>query len=419
MTAPTSPEIPPRLLAVAPTFNNAATLPQVLTALKQEGFQVLVVDDGSTDETANVLAELRTGVTNLRHSQNRGKAAAMLSGFAEAKRAGFTHALTIDTDGQHDPADAVRIRDVALRYPDAIIVGTRPCGPGYPLRSRMGRALSNGMIRLLAGLRVCDSQCGLRVYPLDVVERLGAKSGRYAFETEILIRAAWANVAVREVPVRCIYELPGGRVTHFRLIRDSLSAIAMHARLLTRSLAPWPVRRLRPLMLDAVAPGTIFERARRWLSPLRAWRQLRHDARERDRLGASIGWGLFVGTQLPLGYKGALCLLLAKIFRLQPLVVLGTSSLSTPPLGFVLWAAAIVSGHLVLHGAWPQAQRYDFSHLSPPQIGALARMVAIEWIVGGIVFGGALGLAAWLVTTLIVRCLGGSAAGRGSISIQR
>lgn len=393
------------IAAIAPTFNNARTLRAVLDGLTNEGFSlVIVVDDGSTDDTAAALDAWAYGDVArrvlIRHPQNRGKAAAMFTGFAAARERGFTHAITIDTDGQHDPADAGRLRERAIASPEAIVLGCRPFDRRSPLCSRIGRSFSNAMVRVIGGVAVSDSQCGLRVYPLAALHDLKAKAGRYAFETEVLIRAGWANVPIIEEPVRCIYEVPDGRVTHFRLLRDSAAAVAMHVRLLTRSCAPWPAKLQLPIVGDEHAPGTIFDRGRRWLSPLRAWRQIRRDARERDRLGASIGWGLFVGTQPPLGYKGALCLLLAKVFRLQPLVVLATSSLSTPPLGFILWGSAIVVGHLLLHGTWPTANRYDMVHLGP---SVVLRNLALEWVVGGLVFGASLGLTAWLATTAIVR----------------
>jgi uncharacterized protein (DUF2062 family) len=394
-----------RLAVIAPTFNNVRTLRAVLDGLSEQGFaSVIVVNDGSTDATGDVLSEWHDegnhGRVVVRHTTNRGKAAAMFSGFALAREHGFTHALTIDTDGQHDPKDATRLAARCAHKPLALVLGRRPCERQYPLCSRFGRAVSNAMVQICGGAKVDDSQCGLRVYPLDLLEALGSKTSRYAFETEVLIRAAWANVLILEEPIRCIYDLPGGRISHFRLLRDSGAAVLMHARLLARSISPWPARQLCPEVPGQAATGTIFERACRWLSPFRALRQLRRDAAERERLGASIGWGLFIGTQLPLGYKGALCLLLAKIFRLQPLVTLATSSLSTPPLGFALWAGAIIVGHLILHGRWPTPDRYDLSHLGP---AVVVRTVALEWLVGGLAFGACLGITAWLVTNVIVR----------------
>ena len=407
-----------RLAVIAPTFNNARTLRAVLDGLSTQGFEsIIVVNDGSTDATDGLLSEWHgegvEGRIVLTHGANRGKAAAMFSGFAAARTRGFTHALTIDTDGQHDPKDATRIAARCADEPLALLLGRRPFDRHYPLCSRFGRAVSNFMVRICGGATVGDSQCGLRVYPLDLFDQLGPCAGRYAFETEVLIRAAWANVPILEEPVRCIYDLPGGRITHFRLLRDSAAAVVMHARLLARSIAPWPVRRVHPAAPYQFTTGTIFDRVCRWLSPFRALRQLRGDPAERERLGASIGWGLFVGTQLPLGYKGALCLLLAKVFRLQPLVTLATSSLSTPPLGFALWAAAIIVGHLILHGTWPTPDRYDLSHLGP---AAVVRAVALEWLVGGLVFGAALGLTAWLATTAIVRAFRGDTIASSSVS---
>ena len=400
-----------RLIAVAPSFNNAATLRAVLDGLATQGLGTIVVNDGATDDTR---AQLEAWLSEpggdrhvVHHEVNRGKAAAMHTGFARAAELGFTHAVTIDTDGQHDPADVAELARAAAAAPDAIIVGDRPCEEGYPLGSLIGRRASNALVRLVSGARVGDSQCGLRIYPLETVLVLDARTGRYAFETEILVRAAWANVPIVDVPIRCIYHAPAGRVSHFRLLPDTVSGGAMHLRLLARSLLPWPTRKLIPVTGDGET-GTIFDRSRRWLTPLRAWRSLRLDPRARERVGAAIGWGLFIGTQPPLGYKGALCLLIAKVFRLQPLIVLGTSSLSTPPLGFVLWGAAIVVGHVLLHGTMPSAAQYDMvTHGALPVVRALA----LEWVVGGLVFGTALGVTAWLVADRVIRWFSGRRAG--------
>lgn len=403
MTFANEPTSAPRLVVVAPTFDNAATLRAVLDGVAARGLPIIVTNDGSRDDTAAILGRWLDGTPGrwvVTHDVNRGKAAALRSGFARAAELGFTHALTIDTDGQHDPADVEALVRLSVADPRAIVVGSRPVDPAcYPTRSRVGRWCSNVLVWFIGGVRVGDSQCGLRVYPLDVVRTLGAHTSRYAFETEVLARAGWANVPVAQTTIRCIYELPSGRVTHFRPWRDSLSAAWMHTRLIARSLYFWPPQKMHPTD-DRTTTGTLVERTLRWFNPMRTWRLIRRDATERERLAASTGLGLFVGCQPAFGLKTILCLAAARGFNLQPLVVIAASSLTTPPVGLFVWAASIAIGHAVLHGSIPSPETYDIDRLGAATV---LRLVAAEWILGALIFGAAAGGVAWLAMRSIVR----------------
>jgi len=237
-----------RIAVLMPTYNNAGTLGEVfdrVAALDLSGIAtvgIVVVNDGSTDQTAAVLEACAIdspGVTRVvvTHPSNHGKAAALHSGFAEARRLGATHAATIDTDLQHDPEDIPRLIEVSMKAPDALVIGARGDDlEGMPARSLVGRRLSNLGVRLASGVRVTDSQSGLRVYPLSLVENVRCRSGRYGFETEIITRAGWLGRPTIEVPITSRYLPLERRVSHFRPWVDSLRCIAMHARLLGGSL---------------------------------------------------------------------------------------------------------------------------------------------------------------------------------------
>src|SRR3954468_17820620 len=168
-----------RLVIVAPTYNNARTLGGVIDALSSTlRLPVIVVNDGCDDDSAAILARWSSDPNSsdqnliqrvvVTHPRNLGKAAALRSGFERARALGFTHALTIDTDGQHDVADVPALIRLAREYPHALVVGARPTsGQNYPRGSRVGRLISNLFVRFESGVRVSDSQCGLRVYPLE------------------------------------------------------------------------------------------------------------------------------------------------------------------------------------------------------------------------------------------------------------
>ena len=240
------PEEPFNPVVVAPTYDNARTLGGVVRGVTALGLPLIVVNDGSTDDTAAALAAAVAAggpgaVTVLTHPRNRGKAAALCTAFAAAAKAGHTHAVTIDTDGQHDPGEVAALVARARREPAALVLGSRDeAAAGYPAKSRLGRRLSNLFIRMESGLRVEDSQCGMRVYPLGLVGAVRCGAGRFGFETEVVTRAGWAGCPVVEVPVACRYLPPGERVSHLHPFLDTLRAVAMHARLLGRALLPWP-----------------------------------------------------------------------------------------------------------------------------------------------------------------------------------
>lgn len=239
------PDFKPVILA--PTYNNAGTLAGVLARIDALSLPTIVVDDGCTDTSAEILearAASRGDATVVHHPVNRGKASALRTGFDAAARAGFTHTLTIDTDGQHDPEQIPDLLAAALANPQSLILGVRSESiKGYPAKSRTGRRLSNLFIRIECGAIVEDSQSGFRVYPLGLVQNVRTHSGRFGFETEILTRATWAGCAIVQVPIRSRYFPPGERVSHFRPVVDTLRAIAMHLRLIGRRLLPIPHRR--------------------------------------------------------------------------------------------------------------------------------------------------------------------------------
>ena len=236
-----------RPIAIVPSFENEATVGGVVRDVLAQGLGVIAVNDGSRDGTAE--AARSAGATVLEHPVNRGKGAALLTGFAYAAEQGFTHAVTIDADGQHYASDLPRLLARTLARPHAIVVGNRPVdGPNVPRSSRIGRTISDFMLWAssadeLEGQRP-DSQSGYRIYPLAHVLALRLTGRRYDFEQEVLVRAAWHRVPIVAEPIDVHYPPADERVSHFHKWRDNGRIVRVYTRLMLMRLF-WPLFRPR------------------------------------------------------------------------------------------------------------------------------------------------------------------------------
>ena len=379
-------------VVIAPTHNNAGTLADVVRRVRAQGVPVVVVNDGSTDDTARLLADLAAEdpeITVLTQPRNLGKAAALMAGFDHASAAGYTHAVTIDTDGQLDPEQIPALLALARRTPDGLIIGQRDENiEGYPSKNRLGRRVSNLFVWMQCGVRVADSQCGFRVYPLDFLEDTRCRAGRYGFETEVITRAGWAGRPIVGTPVRCHYFPKGKAVSHFRPYLDSFRGVPMHLRLMLRALSPLP--RATPTPGD-VTHKSLWRRLLDWFNPMPAIRQLREDDVGRANAAAGLAMGAFIANTPAYGFHTILSLYAAKRFHLHPLSVVLGSHLSTPPVGPVLVAAAVTIGHVILRGRLPTLASYDVRQTG---LWPMLRSSFLEWTLGGIVMGL---FSAWVV----------------------
>ena len=330
-----------RLLCAIPVYNHAGALASLVRQCRERIADVLVVDDGSDD--ADVAALLAgSGATVLRHQENRGKGAALLAALAFARARGFTHLVTLDADGQHDPGDLPSFVEAIRRSPNALVIGVRDFGvANVPASSQFGRSFSNFWIALETGAVCADTQCGFRAYPVGLVSQLRLVGRRYDFEVEVLVRALWAGLPVVEVPVATYYAPPGERVSHFRKGLDNLRLTHAHAKLVLRRLVPWPMRRLLPK--PAAHPW------RQLLHPVVFLRKLLRENATPAGLGVSAGVGTFLAV-LPIpGLHSLAILYVTARLNLNKIMALAIQNLFAPPFTPGLCMGV---GHLVLHGEW-------------------------------------------------------------------
>ena len=206
----------------------------------------ILVDDGSTPDCAQVIdglaGEHPTRVTVVRHAVNQGKGGAVLSGLARAHALGYTHALQIDADGQHDPAQIPAFIATARANPDAMITGQPVFDASVPKSRLYSRQLTHVLVWIhTLSFEIRDSMCGFRVYPIPPVLAIGRSvrlGRRMDFDIEVLVRLFWAGVRVVSVPTPVRYPLDG--VSHFRLVWDNVLITRMHAMLFLGMLARFP-----------------------------------------------------------------------------------------------------------------------------------------------------------------------------------
>lgn len=234
-----------RACAVIPVFDHEHALPLVVQALRQRALPCVLVDDASSPACAQVMDELATqaDVHLLRLPVNQGKGGAVMAGLREAQRLGFTHALQVDADGQHDLHAMRSFLDDSRAHPEAIVCGYPQYDASVPKGRLYARYLTHVWVWINSlSLEIRDSMCGFRVYPLAASVALidSAKLGkRMDFDSEILVRLSWRQQPMRWLPTRVHY--PEDGVSHFRLWQDNVLISKMHARLFFGMLCRAPV----------------------------------------------------------------------------------------------------------------------------------------------------------------------------------
>ena len=217
--------------ALIPAYQAEATIADVVAGTLEQIGRVLVVDDGSADATS--VRAAAAGADVIAHGVNRGKGAALLTGLDALAAAGVERVLTLDADGQHLSSEIPALLAASDASPDAIIVGVRRKA-GQPIApiNQLGNWIADGLLELIAGRTLPDTQSGFRVYPVLKTLALGVQGARYDFETEVLLRAAREGIDIVGVPVAVYYPPVDERVSHFRPWEDTLRIIGSVVRLL-------------------------------------------------------------------------------------------------------------------------------------------------------------------------------------------
>jgi len=382
-----------RPLIAIPTFNNRGTLRQVVEEALAVGLPVVVVNDGSTDGGPETLAGLPIERIDLPINQGKGAAISEAGRWADSQ--GFTHVITVDADGQHDPQDANRFIERIRVNPLAIIIGKRDfSSPKVPRSSRFGRSFSNFWLRVACGASTPDSQSGFRAYPVEILRKVRCGTRRYDFEVEILVRSVWAGASLDSVDVSVRYDDETKRASHFGMWRDNIRISLLNTRLVTRNLLPWPHK----VLVEDPANGANRLSLKNWRGSLML---LIRESSSPRALAAAAALGIFLGTLPLIACHCVVIVFCAARLRLNRLVALNVSHLCAPP--FVP-ALAVEVGFFVRNGRWltefsVQTLGRELHHrLLDYFLGSLIVGPVLALVIGGIVF-----VQAWFYQRFISR----------------
>ena len=223
---------------VIPVYNHGTRISDVAHGVAALGFPLYVVDDGSTDTTAAMLAAIDIpNLTVITHPQNKGKGSALLSGFQAAEK-DYDWVVSIDADGQHKAEDIHKLLEVRGKNLRPIVIGSRMGMDKVhvPWTSKFGRKFSNFWVWVSGGPLLSDSQSGFRLYPLPEVLSLDVVSRRFQYEIEVLVKAHRKNISIVETPVQVVYQKGAERISHFHPWQDFLRNSATFSRLIFRRI---------------------------------------------------------------------------------------------------------------------------------------------------------------------------------------
>ncbi len=364
-----------------PTYNNAGTLQAVLDDVLKYTSDIVVVNDGSKDNTAEILSRYKE-ITVVTQPENGGKGFALRTGFKKAIEQGYEYAITIDSDGQHFASDLPVFLDSLTANPNAVIIGSRNMEQeAVPGKSSFGNKFSNFWFKLETGINLPDTQSGYRLYPIKKLNNFYWITRKYEFEIEVIVRTAWAGINVLPVPVKVYYAPKEERISHFRPFKD-FSRISVLNTFLVLITFLW------------IKPRNFF----RYLfsrNPIEIVKELFLNPNETDAVKVlSVGFGLFMGVFPVWGFQMLIGLAICHLFKLNKAVFLLFANISLPPfIPFILWGSHFVGGYLVSHPTSIQfAEELTLEMVQQQGLQYLFGAVALSFILGFIGSVGAWGL---------------------------
>lgn len=352
------------VVIIIPTYNNHKTLNRVIDHVLPYQTPIIVVNDGSTDSTEDILINYGNQIHVISFTKNQGKGMALRAGFAEAKKLGFGYAITIDSDGQHYPSDIpVFAEELEKANQPVLLIGSRNMShDSVPKKSSFGNRFSNFWFWFETGIKLTDTQSGFRAYPLQSIPNK-FYTKKFEFEIEVIVRTAWNAVAVKNVPIQVLYD-PDERVSHFRPFKDFTRISILNTVLVFLTffyiLPRNFFRSFKKKSLDKFVKENIFGSED---SP--------------SKKATSIALGVFMGIAPVWGFQTALVITLAVFLRLNKVLAFAFSNISLPPMiPFIIYASLLVGGLI-----FPAENTFHWRQISFETI----QLHLVQYIIGSLV----------------------------------
>jgi len=366
---------------IIPTYNNEKTLQRVIEGVLAQSKDVIVVNDGSNDGTSAVLDTFSDRITRIDFPKNKGKGKALREGFKLAVKEGFTHAITIDSDGQHFPDDIPLFIEKLKEYPSAVIMGSRNMNQeGVPSKSSFGNKFSNFWFWLETGIKLPDTQTGFRLYPLNKIKKLHLFTTKFELEIEVIVKLAWRNTPFIALPIRVKYDAEE-RISHFRPFKDFTRISFLNSYLVILALIRRPILLISKMFTKAF--WSDFKTA--VINPNESV----------AKKSFAVGLGLFMGIFPLWGFQMAVALLLSIFFKLNKFIVLATSNISIPPMiPFIVYGSYLFGGVFL-------SQPLDFSMSD----GITLKDIYLnfeQYLIGSIALSFAAGILGFFITYFLL-----------------
>ncbi|WP_072989791.1 DUF2062 domain-containing protein [Pseudozobellia thermophila] len=363
---------------LVPTYNNAGTLKRVLDGVLAYTKNIIVVNDGATDNTAEILKGF-PDIRQVHLKENRGKGNALKIGFGEAVAQGYDFVITIDSDGQHFPDDIPVFLEAleAEETQNVLYIGSRNMQQAdVPGKSSFGNKFSNFWFWFETGIWLTDTQCGFRLYPVHTLKSLTFITPKFEFEIEVIVRASWHGTLVKNLPVKISYD-EKERVSHFRTVPDFTRISILNTFLVL-------------IALFYIKPRDFFRRVKKKGVKKFLTEDILSSQDPPKKKAASIALGLFVGLSPFWGFQTLLVLGGAFLLKLNKPIAFAFSNVSLPPfIPFIVYGGLQVGGWIL-----GEAHFLAFENIAD-NILALSGLKA--YVIGSLVLAAALAVVGGLI----------------------
>lgn len=368
---------------IIPTYNNEKTLEGVISGVIKITKNIIIVNDGSTDNTKDILKKF-SFLTIISYERNRGKGYAIQKGFEAAIGRGYLYAVTIDSDGQHFPEDIVTLISKIDKEPDTLIIGARNLAPEELSKgSSFANRFSNFWYRFLTGIKLTDTQTGFRLYPLKPLSGIRFYTGKYEFELEVLVRAAWRGIRIESVPIRVFYPSRSERVSHFRPFMDFFRIGLLNAIFVI-------------IALIYVKPFSFLKYLRKENLKDFINKQILQSQESNINISLAVALGIFTGILPIWGFQLITAIALAHMLGLSKLITSVAANISIPPMIPIILYLSYVTGGWVMHSE----SNIKFStNLSVKSF----ENNLIQYVIGSIVLAIILSIFAGIISFIILK----------------